>query len=91
MQADSAESHDGKVVAGKVANIQEFPAWRPHSIGSGKSLSQQGEPNVPNRLKIDIEQAHHKPAELHYLAVHQAQKPSTNRSQAFHKYNNTIG
>jgi hypothetical protein len=57
-----------------------------HTHRFRESLSQHWGENVPNSLRIDIEQAHRIDAELRYLAAHQAQNGA---SAGLERFENT--
>jgi hypothetical protein len=90
VQAGSARDHDGKLSQAKLP-IYKNSSDRARTHQFRESLSQRKVANVPNSLKVDIEQAHRNDAELRYLAVHQARNRGMDRPQAFRKYNSTIG
>ena len=99
MQAGSARKISEKVwqdTATRRLSQTKLPIYKnssdlAHTHQFRESLSQRKGANVPNSLKVDIEQAHRNDAELLYLAVHQARNGGIDRRQAFRKYNSTIG
>jgi hypothetical protein len=89
-EKDRRETATGRLSQAKLPIYKNFSDLaRTHQFR--ESLSQRKGANVPNSLKVDIEQAHRNDAELRYLAVHQAQNRGMSRPQAFRKYNSTIG
>jgi len=87
---DRRETTTGRLSQAKLPIYKNF-LDRAHTHQFRESLSQRKGANVPNSLKVDIEQAHRNDAELLYLAVHQARNVGMGRLQPFRKYNSTIG